>query len=132
MEHLPLILSVAAILLTAFMAYQFASAAILWRTAEDEFRREIRYLQQDNERLHRMTAAHEKRLNAHNETLYNFQQAIGPIWTTGIGRMIRMADMTDCHLRNAIAWCDENCKDASDLRDELKLRRYNKRMESKQ
>ena len=60
------------------------------------------------------------------------QQAAGGFWTTGIGTKLRIRDMTDCHLRNAIAWCEQHGKDTTDLRAELKLRRRNKRMEAQQ
>ena len=72
------------------------------------------------------------RVNRQDVVIQFHQQAAGGFWTTGIGTKLRIRDMTDCHLRNAIAWCEQHGKDTTDLRAELKLRRRNKRMEAQQ
>lgn len=126
------VLSVVAVVASIVAAVAFHRASSAWRDYQRQTERDLRCIQHDNERMSRRIVDHEQRLDRAEEGLDRHDESIGPSWVTGIGRMIRMADMTDCHLRNAIAWCEENHKDASDLRDELKQRRYNKRMEAKQ
>ncbi len=59
----------------------------------------------------------------------------GGFWETGMGAILRIRDMTDSHLQNALAWLKENHKNTADhhsviaIRGEMARRRHNDKME---
>ena len=72
------------------------------------------------------------RLYSHRSRLIALEEAVGPTWTTGLGRVMRVRDMTDLHLQNAIDWCGGRGEDSSDLKEELRWRRRNQKLQDEQ
>lgn len=121
-------------------ALGFLALVVLWLLSQNDQRlRENEDLMVENQDLWRNITELGNwnngllsRVNRQDVVIQFHQQAAGGFWTTGIGTKLRIRDMSDCHLRNAIAWCEQHGKDATDLRAERKLRRRNKRMEAQQ
>jgi hypothetical protein len=59
--------------------------------------------------------------------------ASGGFWVTALGQRLRIKDMTDTHIANAIEYCrlagEQGSEEAKLLRAERRWRRYNVRME---
>lgn len=123
-------LSLFAVVLTAFLCYLFGRAAKEWRQESADLQAEHRRLWERINELRQEAERSRKHAGRLEVVLQMHQQASGGFWTTGLGTKLRIRDMTDCHLRNAIAWCEQNLQDTTDLKAELKLRRRNKRMEA--
>jgi hypothetical protein len=62
--------------------------------------------------------------------LHRHEQAAGGFWTTGNGTVLRIRDMSDVHVEQAIEWSKANGRDTTFLRAERSRQRRNRRLTS--
>jgi hypothetical protein len=83
--------------------------------------------------LHR---SHTRRLGEIDKHLHNLGESTGGMWRTALGTLLQIRQMSDAHIANAIAYCDEVGSEADEGRARLcaeqKRRRYDARMSEKQ
>ena len=60
--------------------------------------------------------------------LMRHENASGGFWITGNGTVLRIRDMSDAHIEQAIAYCKEKETDSVPLRAERSRRRRNRRL----
>lgn len=67
-------------------------------------------------------------IDALQAQLMRHENASGGFWVTGNGTVLRIRDMSDAHIEQAIAFCKEKKTDSVPLRAERSRRRRNRRL----
>lgn len=67
-------------------------------------------------------------IDAIQAQLMRHENASGGFWVTGNGTVLRIRDMSDAHIEQAIAYCKEKKTDSVPLRAERSRRRRNRRL----